>query len=242
MEKTILIVEDDAFVREILRDVLRTDYRILEASRCSEAANYLDNPLDLAIIDYMLPDCDGFDLAKALREKNPGLPIILITAYNHRDTVMRALRSGLTDYINKPLNLRYLKRKVSQILEGKHLNADGANEVVGKRQEFIMDGMGEYMEKNFRKDLTLDKLAKLAGMSRSNFCRAFRERFGKSFIPSLNCIRIEKSVELLKNPSLNITEIALFVGYGSVEYFGRIFRTFKGISPKEYRNRLKASK
>lgn len=237
--KTILIVEDDTSVREIIRDALQTEYNVLEASCCTETVKYLENPFDLAIIDYMLPDCDGFDMAGAIREKKPMLPIILMTAYDNDAVILRALRAGLTDYLKKPFSLKYLRRKVSKLLEGKTPKADSDNHVVEKRQEFIIDGLEEYIENNYMKDLTLDKISKMTGMSRSNFCRVFKERYKESFISYLNRIRIGKAAELLKNHDLRITDIGLFVGYKSIEYFERKFKALNDISPREYREKIR---
>jgi DNA-binding response OmpR family regulator len=96
------MVEGDSSVREIIRDALKTYYHVLEASCYAEASKYFEAPFHLALIDCMLPDCDGFDIAKKAREKKPLLPIILMTAFSHENIIMRALRAGLTDYIKKP--------------------------------------------------------------------------------------------------------------------------------------------
>jgi YesN/AraC family two-component response regulator len=239
--KTILLVEDEASVREIVRDVLKTDYCMLEASCYSEAARFFDAPFHLALIDYMLPDCDGFDIAKAVREQKPFLPIILMTAYNHEDLILKTFRSGLTDYLRKPLNLKYLRRKVAEIIEGKAPDMDSEGEVIKKSHEFRIDGLKEYIGNNYNKNLSLKALSKIACMSRSNLCRAFKARFEQNLVSYLNGIRVEKAAELLKNNDLSITEIALFVGFRSIENFGRKFKQFNGISPREYRQHIKGN-
>jgi transcriptional regulator GlxA family with amidase domain len=71
-------------------------------------------------------------------------------------------------------------------------------------------------------------------MNRFKFCRAFKQRFGKTFTSYLNNIRIKKASELLKNSNLSVTEIAFFVGYGSVSQFERIFKKVYALSPKDY--------
>jgi DNA-binding response OmpR family regulator len=75
--KTILIVDDDAVIRDIVKSFLIREYDILEASGYSEVINLLSQPIDLAIIDYILPDCDGFDVLKAIRKAKPALPAII---------------------------------------------------------------------------------------------------------------------------------------------------------------------
>lgn len=159
MKKTILLVEDDAPVREIIREVLEMKYVVLEASSYLEAMSYHRTPFDLAVIDYVLPDGNGIDLSMAIREEKPVLPVILITAYNHENIILNALRAGVTDYMKKPLSLRYLLGKVSEILgEDARIGLEEPGSI-GGRKDFIMDAVGEYIEKNYMKDLTLDRLS-----------------------------------------------------------------------------------
>lgn len=58
--KSIFLVDDDAVVRDMIRGVLEREYDVFEASTCLEAINQSKNRIDLALIDYVLPDCDGF--------------------------------------------------------------------------------------------------------------------------------------------------------------------------------------
>jgi two-component system, response regulator YesN len=237
-QKTILLVDDDALVRNILRSVLEREHRILEASGYRDAVNHVQELIDIAIVDYVLPDGDGFDIAKALRQKRADIPIILITAYDNKDVILRALRAGITDYIKKPLCLRYLVQRVRDLLAGKAISEYAAFDTVSNRQEFIMDGIKEYIEINFKEDLPLDKLAKIIGMNKFDFSKIFKGRFGKSYLSYLNDVRIEKAAELLENDELSITDVVFFVGYKSVEHFDRLFKKQYGMSPRDYRKAL----
>jgi two-component system response regulator YesN len=236
--KTVLLVEDDILVGDIIISSLSTKYCVLMAVNCSEALKCLKNLIHLALIDYILPDGDGFDIVKAIKTEKPGLPIILMTAYSHENVVLRALRLGITDYIKKPLSLKYLTRKIHDILEGNSLSGDMENEVTKSRKEFLIDGVEDYIATNYMKDLRLEKLAKMACMSKFAFCKAFKEKFGQNYISFLNAVRIKNASELLRNPDLSITDVAFFVGYESVEYFDRRFRALYGTSPNKYRKSI----
>ncbi|MEK6690125.1 MAG: response regulator transcription factor [Nitrospirota bacterium] len=236
-KKTILLVEDDGVVRDVLREVLEKDYKILVAWNYSETVKHLENNIDLALIDYSLPDKNGFEVLKAIREAKPALPAIIITAYGTEHIAIKAVRAGVTDYIKKPISLKYLKSKVSEILEGK--KDDKYLETVEGRKEFIIDGIALYLEDNYMEDMTRDKLARMVCLDRYELGKLFKERFGKSLISYLNHIRIENTTELLKNKDLSITEIAYSVGYGSVDHFNRVFKETYGEPPREYRRKLK---
>ena len=103
------------------------------------------------------------------------------------------------------------------------------------REEFILDGIAAHVMDHSMKDLKLEILAKMACMNRFKLSRLFKNRFGQTFTSYLNSIRINNAVELFKNPDINITEVAYFVGYRSVRHFNRIFKAVHKISPREYR-------
>ncbi|MEW6418909.1 MAG: response regulator transcription factor [Nitrospirota bacterium] len=235
-KKTILLVEDDTVVREVIKDALKKEYNVLGASNYSEAVKLLRHPIDLALIDYILPDSDGFEVLKAIREEKIALPAIIMTGYSNEAVVIKALRSAVADYIKKPIKLSYLRKRLSEILGGEWTNEHTDN--AGTKDEFILDGIAAYIEEKYMKELTLDKIANMACMNRFKFCRAFKERFGKTFTSYLNSIRLKKASELLKYPNLTITEIAFFVGYGSFSQFKRVFKKVYGVSPKEYRRSI----
>jgi two-component system response regulator YesN len=232
-KKSILFVDDDEVVRTMIKGFLEREYNVLEASSYSEAVKLLKYPIDLALIDYILPDSDGFDLLKAIREEKVTLPAIIITGYSNEAVVIKALRSAVADYIKKPIKLSYLRRRLSEILGGEW--TIGYTDSVGTREEFILDGIAAYIEEKYMKDLTLDKIARMACMNRFKFCRVFKQRFGKTFLSYLNSIRVKKASELLKNSNLSVTEIAFSVGYGSFSQFKRVFKKVYFLSPKDYR-------
>jgi two-component system response regulator YesN len=231
--KSILLVDDDEVVRTMIKGFIEREYNVLEASNYSEAVKLLRCPIDLALIDYILPDSDGFDLLKVIREEKVALPAIIMTGYSNEAVVIKALRSAVADYIKKPIKLSYLRRRLSEVLVGEWTNEHTDN--AGTKEEFIMDGIAAYIEEKYMKDLTLDKIARMACMNRFKFCRVFKERIGKTFTSYLNSIRVKKASELLKTTNLAIMEIAFFVGYRSFSQFERIFKKVYALSPKDYR-------
>ncbi len=237
-KKSILLVEDDVAVRDMTKRALqREQYDVTEASTCAQAVRLLRTQIDLALIDYVLPDCNGLELLKVLREAIPSLPAILMTAYSNEDLAIKALRLGMTDYIKKPLDLRYLMKRLSHLLGGEEDSRQ--DRTAESREEFILDGIAAYIEDHYIDTITLNGLAGMSGMNKFKFCRAFKSRFRQSYTSFLNSIRIKNAVHLLNASSLSITEIAYFVGYNNVTHFERIFRTIHGKSPREYRSRDK---
>ena len=101
-----------------------------------------------------------------------------------------------------------------------------------------IDSIIAYMNANYSKPLFLDDVAKKANMTRGSFCRFIRKGTGKTYLESLNEIRIAHICQLLLGTSDNISEIAYKMGYNNVAYFHRFFKRQKGCTPKEYRERF----
>jgi YesN/AraC family two-component response regulator len=235
-KKNIILIDDDTVVRDMIKDSLEKDYNVIEASTYTDVMNLLDNSIDLALIDYVLPDADGFDVLQTLRASKPSLPAIMMTGYGNETVVIKALRTEIVDYMKKPLKLSYLKKRLYEILGGNQNNKQ--YESVTSREDFILDGVVSHIEEKYMKHITLEKAASMACMNKFKFCRAFKERYGQTFITYLNGIRVKNAADLLRNDNLSITEIAYFVGYGSVVHFDRVFRSTYGISPREYRKTI----
>jgi AraC-like DNA-binding protein len=93
------------------------------------------------------------------------------------------------------------------------------------------------LENDFSRDWKLDDLLKIANMSRSNLMRVFRKATGQPPIEYLVRLRVQRSMEMLLNTDLSITEIAMEIGFNDSSYFTRQFRKINGLSPSAYRKR-----
>lgn len=242
-QKSILLIDDDPIIREVIRDVLDGHYTVFEASCCSEAIKFSNKQISLALIDYVLPDSDGFQTLRALRKRMPALPAIIMTACGSENVALKSISSEMTDYINKPLKLSYLKLRISEIVgQETKRRQDEHSRKKENRKGFILDGISEYIQENYMKTLTLDMLARKVSMNKFRFCKVFKEQVGQTFISYLNNIRVRNATEFLKKDDLNITEIAYVVGYKNIVHFDRVFKDIHGVAPREYRKNFKYMK
>jgi YesN/AraC family two-component response regulator len=239
-QKSILLIDDDQIIREIIKDAFDGHYAVLEASCCSDAVKFSNHHIDLALIDYVLPDSDGFKALEALRNGDPKLPAIIMTAYGNERVVIKAIRPEATDYISKPLRLSYLKQRVSEILK-QETNTKQHEKCRREKHRvaFILDGVVAFIEEHYAKHLTLDMLARKVSMNKFRFCRKFKEQTGQTFTSYLNDLRIRNATGLLEKADLNITEIAYGVGYRSIVHFARVFKKIHSVSPREYRKKFR---
>jgi AraC-like DNA-binding protein len=89
----------------------------------------------------------------------------------------------------------------------------------------------EYIENNFKNKITLEQLCSMAHISRFHFCHIFKDITGKPLSEYLNLLRINKAETMLKESELNITEVAAACGFDDANYFSRLFKKYKKVSP-----------
>lgn len=93
----------------------------------------------------------------------------------------------------------------------------------------------EYVEQHYNEDISLIQLASFANMSNQYFCRIFKSITGKRPMEYINYLRMNKAASLLIDSDLNISEIAMTVGFDDSNYFSRLFKKYKKISPTLFR-------
>lgn len=118
--RTILIVDDEPAIRDMLRVALEmADYECLEASNAQEAHGLIvDQRPDLVLLDWMMPGTSGLELARRLKqdEITAQVPIILLTAKGEEDNKVQGLEVGADDYITKPFSPRELVARLKAVL------------------------------------------------------------------------------------------------------------------------------
>lgn len=103
------------------------------------------------------------------------------------------------------------------------------------RKEIRMNQIKSFVNCNYMHEIKIDEIASHIGMNRSSFCSFFKKETGLTFTYYLNKKRISMACELLEAEEMNINEIGQAVGIPDTPYFCRIFKTFKGLTPTEYR-------
>lgn len=123
---TILVVEDNADMRELFCTVLSEGgYRCLPATDGQNALDIMEREyVDLVVADLMMPVMDGYELTRALRDAQPELPILLVTAKDQFDDMQRGFRAGADDYMVKPINVRELVLRVEALLRRARISSE----------------------------------------------------------------------------------------------------------------------
>lgn len=115
--KKVLVIEDEQSLQLLLEYDLKEHYDLHFASDGEEGLKKLQNEFfDLAIIDWMLPKMDGFEVLKEVRKTNEDLKVIMLTAKNEEMDIVKALDEGADDYITKPFSSRELNARINALL------------------------------------------------------------------------------------------------------------------------------
>jgi len=112
------MVEDESDLRDLLQlQLSREGYEVFECERGEEALLFLSKtPVDLVLLDWMLPGMSGVDLARSLRLHRPDLPILMLTARAEAADIVLGLEAGADDYITKPFEAPVLRARIRALL------------------------------------------------------------------------------------------------------------------------------
>ncbi|MDD5496927.1 MAG: sigma-54 dependent transcriptional regulator [Atribacterota bacterium] len=124
--ETILIVDDDKDMRFLLSEILKNEGYKTRAVEDSTAAlrEINHNTFDLTLLDFKLPNMDGLQLLEKIKQINPDIIVIMLTAYGEINRAVRAMKLGAFDYITKPFNNEELILVVKKALETQYLNEE----------------------------------------------------------------------------------------------------------------------
>ena len=244
----LLIVEDNADIRQYVRKQFDAEYHILEAENGHEGLKLAKAALpDLIISDVMMPVMDGYALCKAVKE-DPDLdfiPLILLTAKAESNQKIEGLKTGADDYIVKPFKVDELDARVSNLIQSRKKLKErlagmappaptpdpiGWGDSAFARQ--ARAALGEHVDdENF----SVSQWAGLLKVGRTTLYSRVLELTEKSPADVIKLTRIYRASDLLKEGHGNISEVAYSTGFKSVSHFSKTFREVKGLTPSEYK-------
>jgi DNA-binding NtrC family response regulator len=122
MPERILVVDDEPNILRLLKTILtnKTGYEVTTTNNPLEVSKLLqEEPYDLVVTDLKMPLVEGIDLIDIIKKVNPGLPIIIITAYGTIETSEEAIQKGAYDFITKPFRKETILITIKRALEWK---------------------------------------------------------------------------------------------------------------------------
>jgi signal transduction histidine kinase/ligand-binding sensor domain-containing protein/DNA-binding NarL/FixJ family response regulator len=244
----ILIVEDNADLRKYISANLKDKYRILEAENGQKGlARAIDEIPDLVITDLMMPEMDGIELCRQIRndQRTNHIPVVMLTAKADKESKLEGLSTGADDYLIKPFDADELLVRVDNLIRQRRslrdkyrmefaMNDSFTKEIPDLEDDFltrvvncILAHLGEY-------DFGVEQLANDIGFSRSQLHRKLSSLTG--YVPNkfIRNIRLKQAARMFQEGHTNITRVLYSVGFSTPSHFSQSFRDFFGVNPSDY--------
>lgn len=246
----LLLVDDNASIREVIKDIFSSNYQILEASNGKEALKLAQKEIpDCIISDVMMPELDGFEFTKQIKsnELTSFIPVILVTAKTSEEAHLKALQNTADAFLTKPFNHEVLKATVSQqIQERKKLQERYSQELILNPTEVVINSVDEKFIAKLEtvletaipnSEFNAETFAEEMHISRMQLHRKLKSLFGVSATEFIRNERLKLAADLLKNEKLSVSEIAYNVGFNDVGYFSKCFKEMYHVSPSDYQKK-----
>lgn len=237
---SIIIVEDEYLVRQGIASLV--DYEQFGMQVIAQAENgieawqkFQENPADILLTDINMPQMNGLELAKLVREQAPKCHIVFLTGYDDFDYARTAIKLGADDYLLKPFS----KDDVEEMLAKLQTKLDKERKKA-QIQNLVDQGQRSELEEAIHarladSELSLKSLAFQLGFSSSYLSVLIKKELGLPFQDYLIQERMKKAKLLLLTTDLKIYEIAEQVGFEDMNYFSQRFKQVVGLTPRQFK-------
>jgi DNA-binding response OmpR family regulator/two-component sensor histidine kinase len=251
----VLIIEDNAELRQFMADELVATYRVLTAPNGLEGWQLAQTELpDIVISDIMMPDMDGYELTRLLKTNTVTnhIAVMLLTARASHESRMEGLKQGADDYLTKPFHLDELHQRLHNLLTRQqtlrayyyqqftHPNDAPSYPETTQRdaaQDEFLQQLHAAIDANLDNSrFGVEELARMVGMSRRTLNRKLSAVANQSANDVIRQYRLKRAAQLLRQGH-NASETAYLVGYESPAHFSLIFREFFKKTPTEFTQR-----
>ncbi|NCC65421.1 MAG: helix-turn-helix domain-containing protein [Spirochaetia bacterium] len=252
MSYTVVFIEDEEIVREEIVSSIR--WEMLDLKLLGTAADGLEGETlikqtepDIVITDIRLPGQDGL----AMLSRCPVNHAVILTGHTDFNYMKQAIRLGVFDYLLKPVDDEELEETLSMLVKkiqeedkdvahllSKPSTKGALIELPTKVNNHVIDATITYISQNYSESSGLQEAAAYLSLSESHLSRLFKEVTGLNFLQYLNAYRVNKSVELMRDPKKTISEIAISCGFPTPGYFAKIFKRFTEKTPSQFRDEM----
>jgi two-component system, response regulator YesN len=260
---SLLIVEDEATIREGLMDMIDWHHYDIEVlTPCKDGLEgyhaFMNQKPDILLTDIKMPKMNGIELLKKIKETENNFEAILLSGYGEFSYAKEGIRLGALDYLLKPCipdeilhsvlkaktklenvkvlekTLHDLKRSVEEIEHSKQ-NSNVINEEIQAKVPVhkTVRSAVDIIQLKYNQNITLDLLAKEVFVSTAYLSSLFKQELGINFLDYLHKYRINEAKKLLKD-GLKVYAVAKMVGYQDERHFSTTFKKWTGITPSDF--------
>ena len=234
----LLVVDDNEDFRIFMRYSLELQYRVKLAVNGNEAWEMMQEELpDLVISDVMMPQMDGNELCRLIKQdkRTAHIPVILLTARQNTEAKLEGLQTGADDYVTKPFNMTILVLRIRKLIELSRYHRVTQGMIDPAPSEIVITSLDEkliekaikYVEDNMsRTELSVEELSRELGMSRVHLYKKLLQITGKTPIEFIRVIRLKRAAQLLRESQLHVSEVAFEVGFNNSAVISRMNLVF----------------
>lgn len=260
-----LVIDDNEDILRLISQMMEQDYSVITARGGKQglkmASRYVP---DIIICDVMMPDMDGMECCKLLKEEltTSHIPILMLTACSMEDQRVQGYMSGADGYMSKPFSSEMLKARVRSLITNREKLRESyssgfgtkeiskgivesstgerkANRKSDREKEFLTRVMELVKQKMNDAELSVDSLAEELGIGRSQFYRKIKALTNLSPVELLRDIRLRQARQLLATSDKTVSEIAYEVGFSTPAYFTKCYREVYTETPSAFRERMR---
>ena len=247
-KECILIIDDNADVRDYVKSLLKEEYTVIEApdgrAGLKKAMKYVP---DAIICDVMMPVMDGLECCRKLKTElqTSHIPVMLLTACSLDEQRIQGFECGADSYISKPFNSKLLLVRLRNLMDNhkrlKQFFGDKttlSKEPVSDVDKGFVDRFRELIEENLAdSELSVEDLGSKMGLSRVQLYRKIKALTNYSPNELVRIARLKKAASLLASSEKTISEITYEVGFTSPSYFTKCYKDYFGESPTDFLKR-----
>ena len=244
-----LIVEDNAAIREMLANIFQPFYQVLTAADGEEGLALVRSEMPTIVVsDVVMPKMSGTELCKQIKAdfNTCHIPVVLLTARTAIEQNIEGFRIGADDYITKPFNTNLLISRCNNLVNSRILLQEKFSKqpqtaaqmlATNPIDKDILDRAMIVIENHLDDtEFNVNVFAREMAMARTNLFSKLKAITGQTPNDFILTIRLKKGAWMLRNnPELNITEISDKIGFSSSRYFSKCFKDIYQVSPLAYR-------
>ncbi|MGN7175989.1 response regulator transcription factor [Cytobacillus sp. SAFR-174] len=225
----VLCIDDEPIVIEQLEYILKPAFPLWNFHFAHDSSQALalskEHYFHLAFVDIEMPGKSGLELVKDLKEIQPHLQIIILSAHQDFDFAKKSIQLGVSEYLTKPIIEEELKETLRKF----------STPIFQKEYSKMVNEALNQIHESYEQRVGLQDIAARVHASPAYLSRRFSEEVGTSLIDYLTVYRLEKAKHLLSTTLYSISEIAEKTGFNSLHYFSSQFKKKENITPKQYR-------
>ena len=252
----VLVVEDNADIREYIRSSFTDIYEVITAKDGKEGWELAQVRIpNIIVSDIMMPVMNGIVMCRKLKEdlRTSHIPIILLTAKDSLQDKEEGYQVGADSYLTKPFSATLLHSRIHNLLESRKLLAErfNTNSILIDKRAAVTESMNkldnEFLEKINKliedrlssEKIDIGYLSDAMCMSNSTLYRKMKALTGLSTNEYIRKIKMQYAERLLLEGKYNISEVAFKVGINSTVYFRQCFKDEFGMAPSDYLKKIK---